>query len=361
VADGLLGKHRVLAPLLGPAYAYFIGFFEILALGVILSCVSFLWRRNVVKVNRFHKREMKGWPSLDANLILVIEIALVGSFLLMNAADLQLQSAGKEGYVPTGPFVVSSLVSPLFSGVSDSTLVAIERGLWWFHILGILFFLNYVTYSKHLHIMMAFPNTFYGDLDTAAGKMKNMPEVQAEVALMMDPEGAFSANAAPPPERFGAQDVGDLSWKNILDAYSCTECGRCTAVCPANKTGKLLSPRKIMMDTRDRAEVLGRAHDRHGPGHHDGKHLLGNYISQEELLACTTCNACVEECPVNINPLDIILQMRRHLVMDQAQAPAEWNSMFSNVENNMAPWAFPASDRFAWANNIPTANQNKNA
>jgi len=249
--------------------------------------------------------------------------------------------------------------APFFENMSVDTLIVFERALWWVHILGIFFFLNYVTYSKHLHIMLAFPNSYFADLDIPKGKMENMPEIQQEVAMMMDPDAAFSDNAAPPPERFGAKDVTDLNWKNLLDAYSCTECGRCTSACPANITGKALSPRKIMMDTRDRMEELGSAKDKNGADFNDGKSLYGDYISHEELRACTTCNACVEECPVNINPLDIILKLRRHMIMDEAQSPNEWNVMFGNVENNMAPWAFPADDRFNWANNIETKTENK--
>ncbi|MBI1183402.1 4Fe-4S dicluster domain-containing protein [bacterium] len=358
VIDGIFGTHRIFAPLLGAFYPVFISFFEILAVGVFIACIIFLWRRNVTKVQRFHKREMKGWPTLDANLILIFEIILVGALLKMNALDQVLQAKGAEHYVQTGNFLVSQSLTPLFEGWSISTLVVFERTLWWIHILGILFFLNYVTYSKHLHIMLAFPNSYYADLDTPKGTMQNMPEIQNEVAMMMNPDAAFDDNAPPPPERFGAKDVSDLSWKNLLDAYSCTECGRCTAVCPANNTGKQLSPRKIMMDTRDRVEELGAGIDKNGKDYNDGKSLIGDYISHEELRACTTCNACVEECPVNINPLDIILKLRRHMIMDEAQSPNEWNVMFGNVENNMAPWAFPADDRFNWANNLETKKDN---
>jgi len=357
ITDGLLGTHRVLAPVLGSFYPALIGFLEILAVLVFLGCVVFLWRRNISKVARFHKSEMKGWPMLDGNLILVFEIILVGALVTMNAVDLALQAKEAEHYVDTGSFIVSGSFSGIFEGMSIGALVAIERVLWWIHILGILFFLNYVTYSKHLHIMLAFPNTYYADIDKPKGQMENMPEIQSEVAMMMDPEAAFSDDAPPPPERFGAKDVTDLSWKNLLDAYSCTECGRCTSSCPANLTGKQLSPRKIMMDTRDRVEELGKAKDANGADHHDGKSLMGDYISHEELRACTTCNACVEECPVNINPLDIILKMRRHMIMDEAQSPNEWNVMFGNVENNMAPWAFPADDRFNWADSIETKTE----
>lgn len=353
VIDGITGKHRLLAPVLGSFYPVLISFLEILALGVLLSCIVFLWRRNIQKIDRFHKVEMKGWPTLDGNLILVFEIILVGALLLMNATDLALQAQGAEHYHATGSFLVSSYLAPLFASVDTSILIGIDRGLWWIHILGILFFLNYVTYSKHLHIILAFPNTFYGDLDTPKGKMVNMPVIQKEVEMMFNPDAAVNPeDLPPPPEYFGAKDVNDLSWKNVLDAYSCTECGRCTSSCPANLTGKKLSPRKIMMDTRDRAEELGNYIDANGKDSHDGKTLIDNYITAEELRACTTCNACVEECPVNINPLDIILQLRRHMIMDQAQSPNEWNVMFGNIENNMAPWQFSPNDRDKWAMDV---------
>ena len=359
VLDGLFGTHRLIAPFLGSFYPVLIGFLELLAVGVFLACVVFLWRRNISKVKRFHKSEMKGWPALDANLILVFEIVLVVALLLMNATDLQLQKMNAAHYDPTGTFLVSGQLQSLFSGMSVASLTIVERSLWWIHILGILFFLNYVTYSKHLHIMLAFPNTYYADIDTPKGQMENMPAIQNEVALMMNPDAPMDENAPPPPERFGAKDVEDLSWKNLLDAYSCTECGRCTSSCPANLTGKALSPRKIMMDTRDRMEELGEAKDKNGADHHDGKALMGDYVTQEELMACTTCNACVEECPVNINPLDIILKLRRHQIMDEAKSPNEWNVMFGNVENNMAPWAFPADDRFNWADQLETKKESK--
>lgn len=359
ILDGLLGEHRILAPVLGSFYPVLIGFLELLAVGVFLACVVFLWRRNVSKVPRFHNREMKGWPMLDGNLILIFEIILVSALVLMNAVDLSLQEMGAAGYHHTGGFLVSGALSGLFSGIDVSTLAAIERTLWWVHILGILFFLNYVTYSKHLHIMLAFPNAYYADLDKPKGQMENMPEIQNEVAMALNPDAPMDADAPPPPDRFGAKDVEDLSWKNLLDAYSCTECGRCTSACPANITGKALSPRKIMMDTRDRVEELGKAKDQNGADHHDGKSLIGDHITHEELRACNTCNACVEECPVNINPLDIILKLRRHAIMDEANSPQEWNVMFGNVENNMAPWQFSPSDRFNWADNIETKDTKK--
>lgn len=355
VIDGAFGTHRIFAPILGGFYTGLISFLEVLAVGVFLACVAFLWRRNVSKVKRFHKSEMKGWPMLDGNLILVFEIILVSALVLMNGTDLALQIKGAEHYVQTGGFLVSNATVGFFSSFSTDTLVIIERSLWWIHILGIFFFLNYVTYSKHLHIMLAFPNSYYADLENPKGQMENMPAIQNEVQMMMNPDAMDNMDdMPPPPDRFGAKDVTDLSWKNLLDAYSCTECGRCTSACPQNITGKLLSPRKIMMDTRDRMEELGKAKDKNDADHHDGKSLIGDYITHEELQACNTCNACVEECPVNINPLDIILKLRRHQIMDEAISPNEWNVMFGNVENNMAPWAFPADDRFNWADNIET-------
>lgn len=344
ILDGITGQHRLFAPLLGPAYNLLIGCFEVLALLVILGCAIFLIRRNILHIRRFSQREMTAWPKSDANYILIMEIILMGLFLTMNTTDQVLQSQAFAGYTQTGPFWVSSFLKPLFQSLDGGTLMAIERGCWWMHILGVLFFLNYLPYSKHFHIILAFPNAYYTSLQPK-GKMTNMPDIQREVLLAFEP--AEGGEAATPPEQFGAKDVRDLSWKNLMDAYSCTECGRCTAACPASLTGKLLSPRKIMMDTRDRLEEVGRHLDR-GPAADDGKSLLGDYILEEELRACTTCNACVEECPVSINPLDIILQLRRYLIMDQAKAPAEWNAMFANIENNMAPWKFPPDERDQW-------------
>lgn len=359
IADGLTSEHRIFAPFLGGFYTFMISFFELLAVGVFISCVVFLWRRNVQKIPRFHNREMKGWPMLDGNLILIFEIILVGALLFMNAADLQIQDAtgiADSHYVNTGTFLISGLLQPIFSGVHHETLIFFERTLWWVHILGILFFLNYVTYSKHLHIILAFPNTWYGEPEPQRGKMDNMPEIQNEVQMMLNPDAAPDGEAPPPPDRFGARDVPDLSWKNILDAYSCTECGRCTSACPANQTGKLLSPRKIMMDVRDRAEEIGHQRDKKKDEAGD-KSLIGAYIKHEELLACTTCNACVEECPVNINPLDIIFKLRRHMIMDEAKSPSEWNVMFGNVENNMAPWQFSPEDRFKWSEGLESSKE----
>ncbi|MET6998163.1 (Fe-S)-binding protein [Chitinophaga defluvii] len=349
ILDGILGTHRLFAPVLGSLYGVLIGCFEILAVLVILGCAVFLIRRNLLKLRRFISKDLDGWPRSDANYILITEIVLMLLFLTMNTADQVLQAHGTEHYIATGSFWVTGMFTPLLSGLSDSTLIALERGCWWLHILGVLAFLNYLPYSKHLHIMLAFPNAYFSSLQPK-GRMANMPAVQHEVQLMLQPELAANAPASDAVPKFGAKDVSDLTWKNLLDAYSCTECGRCSAACPANLTGKLLSPRKIMMDTRDRAEEVGRHIKANGGTFSDdGKALLRDYISEEELRACTSCNACVEECPVSINPLDIILQLRRHLVMEESSAPAEWNMMFSNIENNMAPWKFSPDDRDKWA------------
>ncbi|MVT09206.1 (Fe-S)-binding protein [Chitinophaga tropicalis] len=348
ILDGIFGTHRLFAPLLNGLYPVLIGCFEVLAVLVIVGCATFLIRRNIVKVKRLAQHELDGWPRSDANYILITEIVLMLLFLTMNTADQALQQHGHEHYIATGPFWISGQFVPLFSGLSDTALVAIERGCWWMHILGVLAFLNYLPYSKHLHIILAFPNAYYADL-RPKGKMENMPAVQKEVQLMLQPELAADEPPADGIPKFGAKDVPDLTWKNLLDAYSCTECGRCTAACPANITGKKLSPRKIMMDTRDRAEEIGAQVAKTGTFAEDGKALLRDYISEEELRACTSCNACVQECPVSINPLHIILQLRRHLVMEESSAPQEWNMMFSNIENNMAPWKFSPDDRDKWA------------
>ncbi len=339
VIDGLAGTHRIFAPVLGSAYTVALNIFEFLAVAVLFSCVVFLIRRNVLKVDRFTKPEMKGWPALDANLILIIEITLMMAILKMNAADQVLQSRGVEGYTATGSFFFSSLMIPLFSSFDTAFLVFVERASWWFHIIGILAFAVYVTYSKHLHIFLAFPNTYYSNLEPK-GKIKNMDEVTTEVKTML---GIATEGSAPPAEiaRFGAKDATDLSWKSLMESYTCTECGRCTAECPANQTGKLLSPRKVMMETRDRIEEIGK-------GEGKDKSLLGDYITKEEINACTSCNACTEACPVNIDPLSIILEMRRYVAMEESGSPASWNAMFANVETNFAPWKFAPSDRFKW-------------
>lgn len=345
VLDGILGTHRLFAPFLGSLYNWLINAFEFLALGVLLVCVVFLSRRNLLKLKRFLSKDLNGWPRTDANYILFTEIVLMSLFLIMNAADQTLQSRGNEHYLPTGAFYISGWLSPLFSGMSDSSLVVLERSCWWLHIAGIFAFLNYLPYSKHLHIMLAFPNAYYARLEPT-GKMKNMPAVQNEVLYAMQPETA-PADAAP-PAHFGAKDVFELSWKNLLDAYSCTECGRCSTACPANMTGKLLSPRKIMMSTRDRLEEVGKNINQNKTFVADNKSLLHDYISVEELRACTTCNACVEACPVSISPLDIITELRRSLIMEESNAPQEWNGTFSNIENNFAPWKFSPDDRDKW-------------
>lgn len=344
--DGLAGTHRIFAPVLGTLYGILVGCFEVLAALVIIGCAIFLVRRNMLKLKRFISKDLDGWPRSDANYILMTEIVLMLLFLSMNAADTVLQSRGAEHYVQAGPFWISGMIAPLFDGFSNHFLVGIERAAWWLHILGVLAFLNYLPFSKHLHIILAFPNAYYADL-RPKGKMENMPAIQQEVLYAMQPELAANAPAQEGVPKFGAKDVQDLTWKNLLDAYACTECGRCSAACPATQTGKALSPRLIMMKTRDRAEEKGR-HIEAGTVESDQQTLLRDYITEEELRACTTCNACVEECPVSINPLHIILQMRRHLVMEESSAPQEWNMMFSNIENNMAPWKFSPDDRDAW-------------
>jgi len=348
IIDGLVGTHRLFAPLLGGLYTFLINAFEILAFLVLAGCVVFLLRRNVVKLKRFISGDLDGWPRSDANYILITEIILMLLFLTLNASDTLLQERGMEHYAahPTGNFILSQYLHPLLNGLGNNGLVWVERFCWWLHIVGILAFLNYLPYSKHLHIVLAFPNSYYARLEPL-GEMENMEAIQKEVLYAMQPELAPTGNSEP-PAKFGAKDVTDLSWKNLLDAYSCTECGRCSAACPATQTGKLLSPRKIMMDTRDRAEEIGKEINKNGKAGEDGKSLLHDYISVEELRACTTCNACVQECPVSISPLDIILQLRRYLVMEESNTPPEWAAMFSNVENNFAPWKFSPDERDKW-------------
>ena len=347
VLDGLFGTHRIFLPLLGETfYSLLINFFEFLALAVVLVCVVFLVRRNVLPIARFRSPELAKFPRLDANLILISEILLMKAFFGMNMADAVLQARGAEHYHACGPFWISSFFAPLVDSWPTSVLIIYERSLWWLHIAGILGFALYVTYSKHLHIALAFPNTWYARLNQK-GEMRNMDNITTEVKIAL---GLAQDSGAPAATgSFGAKDATDLNWKHLMDAYSCSECGRCTSVCPANLTGKKLSPRKIMMDVRDRITEIGEGMDKNPDWKGDGKSLLGDYTTQEEILACTSCNACVEACPIQINPLDIILEMRRYSIMEATQAPASWNSMFSNMENNGAPWAMPASERGKWA------------
>lgn len=355
IIDGLFGTHRVFS-FLGAGYDLLIGSFEILALLVLIAVVIFLLRRNVIKLQRFVSSDLKGWPKSDANYILYFEIVLMSLFLLMNAADFHLQNipGGFSHYDLAGSFPVSQYLAPLFDNMNPTSVAFFERIFWWLHIAGILIFLNYLYFSKHLHILLAFPNTYYADLNPK-GQFDNLASVTSEVKLMMDPNA--DPYAAPVvdentvPGKFGASDVQDLNWVQLLNAYTCTECGRCTSSCPANQTGKKLSPRKIMMDTRDRLEEVGKNIDaNNGTFVPDNKSLLNNYISPEELWACTSCNACVEECPVNISPLSIIMDMRRYLVMEQSAAPMSLNAMMTNIENNGAPWQYNQQDRLNWKN-----------
>ena len=352
VIDGFLGTHRIFAPFLGSFYDILIGIFEVFAALVLVSVILFWTRRNVIRIKRFWKAEMKGWPKWDADIILYSEVILMGLFLTMNASDYWLQINAQDPYYQTaGSFPVSQWITPLFDGLSIAQVIAVERTAWWLHIAGILLFMNYLYYSKHLHIILAFPNTWFAKL-TPKGQFTNMQAVTDEVKLMLDPNAdpyaASSIDTA--PSTFGAADVFDLNWVQLMNAYSCTECGRCTAECPASQTGKKLSPRKIMMDTRDRLTEVGSFLNK-------GKEvnantLLDNYISREELWACTSCNACTEACPIDIDPLSIITDMRRYLVMEQSAAPTALNNMMSNVENNGAPWPFNQQDRIAWRDEI---------
>ena len=344
VIDGLIGTHRVFSGM-GVFYGFLIASFELLAVLVIFAVSVFWIRRNIIKVKRFFEDSMKGWPKLDADLILYFEIILMSLFLLMNATDVTFQNMNNGN-------IISGFIYPLFENYSAESLHILERTFWWMHITGILLFLNYLYFSKHLHILLAFPNTFYASLDNK-GKMNNLKSVTNEVNLMLNDNGAAleenSEENMNDIMKFGASDVSDLNWLQLLNAYSCTECGRCTSVCPANITGKKLSPRKIMMDTRDRLEEVSRNIDKNkGSFVDDGKKLIDDYISREELWACTSCNACVEECPISIDPLSIILDMRRYLVMEEASAPAELNNMMSNIENNGAPWPYNQMDRLNW-------------
>jgi len=352
--DGFAGTHRVFRPAIGGFYTFMISFIEILSVLALIATIIFLSRRNLIKVPRLNMKEMKGWPKMDGNMILFMELILVTCIFTMNGADEALYSAGHSHAEALGDdsfrFTISSLISPMFDGMSVGTLHTLERIGWWGHIFMVFAFMNYLPYSKHFHIFLAFPNTFYSNLDPK-GRFTNMESVTNEVKLMMDPNAdpyAAPAEGAAEPQRFGAKDVTDLTWKNLLDSYTCTECGRCTSSCPANITGKELSPRKIMMDTRDRLTEVGENIRKNGKDHDDGKSLLGDYIKEEEIWACTSCNACVQECPVNIDPLSIIVDLRRYLVMEESKIPTELTGMLTNIENNGAPWQFSPTDRLNW-------------
>lgn len=350
VLDGLLGTHRLFAPYMGSMYNVLIATFEVFAALVLISVVIFWLRRNALKIKRFWKPELKGWPKKDADYILYFELILMTLFLSMNATDALLQQRNEPHYIQAGLFPVSQFLAPVFSSLSVATLVMLERTFWWLHITGILIFLNYLYYSKHLHILLAFPNTYFQNLNPL-GSFRNNKTVTEEVKLMMDPSAdPYAAPAGNVVDKFGASDVTDLNRIQLLNAYTCTECGRCTDVCPANQTGKMLSPRKIMMDTRDRLEEVGKNTPKNEPFKPDGKQLLNDYISSEELWACTSCNACVEACPIGIDPLSIIMDMRQYLVMEQSAAPSDLNNMMSNIENNGAPWPFSNQDRMLWTN-----------
>ena len=348
IIDGIFGTHRVFS-FLGSFYGFLIGSFEILAFLVLVACVVFFFRRNFMSIKRFLSPEMKGWPKSDANIILVFEVLLMFAFLLMNASDSLLYQLNDPHYTVAFSNPISQFLIPLIEGNSISSLILIERASWWFHILGIFAFLNYLVVSKHLHIILAFPNVYYSNLNPL-GQFTNMNAVTEEVKKMMDPNidpFAVSPDAAM-PDRFGAKDVIDLNKIQLLNAYSCTECGRCTSECPANQTGKLLSPRKIMMDVRDRIHEVGKNIDTNGTFKDDNKSLLNDYITKEELWACTSCNACTDACPINIDPLSIIVDLRRYLVMEESAAPMEINNIFNNIENNGAPWQFSTNDRLNW-------------
>lgn len=348
IIDGLIGSHRIFAPFLGKFYDFLVGSFEVLAFSVLGAVLIFWTRRNIVKIKRFWKPEMQGWSKRDADFILYFEIVLMMMFLLMNATDSLLQQKGVEAYTKGGSFPISQFLYPLFEGLSIQNLIILERSFWWSHIIGVLFFLNYLYYSKHLHIVLAFPNTFYANLDPD-GKFEVNSHIKKEVMLMLNPDQTMTDSQLHPPDKFGASDVFDLKWTQLMNAYSCTECGRCTEVCPANQTGKKLSPRKIMMDTRDRLEEVGNnINVNKGVFKDDQKQLLNNYINPEELWACTSCNACVDACPIAIDPLSIIMDMRQYLVMEQSAAPQELNIMMGNIENNGAPWPFSNQDRLKW-------------
>ncbi len=350
ILDGITGQHRIFAPYLGPFYNILIASFEILALLVLISVFFFWTRRNIVKIKRFLNPEMKGWPKQDANNILYFEVVLMLLFLSMNATDSLLQDIDAVDYIKAGSFPISQFLKPLFSGFLLETLIILERSFWWLHITGIFIFMNYLYYSKHLHILLAFPNTYFANLEIK-GKFKVNPQIKTEVQLMLDPQAVIPEASPTTPDKFGVSDVFDLSWVQLMNSYSCTECGRCSSECPANITGKKLSPRAVMMKTRDRLEEVGRNINKN-KGHFvpDGKQLLNDYITPEELWACTSCNACVEACPIEIDPLSIIMDMRQYLTLEQSAAPSELNSMMANVENNGAPWPFSNQDRLQWAN-----------
>ena len=352
VIDGVLGTHRFLAPYMGSFYNFLIAFFELLAFAVIISVSVFWIRRNFLKIKRFLSNDLKGWPKNDANYILYIEVVLMFLFLNMNATDQVLQNANYSYYGDYGSFPISSFILPLYYNFEVTSVVIIERASWWLHILGILFFLNYLYYSKHLHILLAFPNTYFSKIKSGGG-FDNLDSVYKEVKAMLDPavDPYSTNNTNQQIEKFGANDVFDLNWFQLLNAYTCTECGRCSSECPANQTGKLLSPRSIMMKTRDRIEEVGKNIDKNKVFKDDGKKLLNDYITKEELWACTTCNACVESCPIGIDPLSIIIDLRRYMVMEESSAPAEINNMMNNLENNGAPWPFNQQDRLNWINN----------
>jgi len=348
--DGISGTHRVFS-FTGSLYPVLISSFEFFGVAVVLGCIVFLSRRNIIRLKRFWSSEMKIWPRTDANIILVTEILLMSAILTMNSTDGILQIRNNPHYPAVGSFILSGLLQPLFSGLSDGTLIFLERFCWWFHIVGVLAFLNYIPYSKHFHVFLSFPNVYYSKLDSP-GKIAHMPSITKEIKMMLS--GNVDYNSAEGGEdigQFGSKDCRDFTWKVLMDAYTCTECGRCTSSCPANLTGKKLSPRKVVMDIRDRLEYLGRNIRKYGAEFTDDKSLL-DLVTAEELWACTTCNACAIECPVNIDPVAMIVEMRRYLVMEKAAAPAELNAIFSNIENNGAPWQFSNEDRLLWADNI---------
>lgn len=353
VLDGLTGQHRMFLPIIGiDLYRFLINSFEWLALGVFAVCVVFFIRRNVLAIKRFRQPELKGWPAKDANTILIYECVLMWLFLSMNAADSNLQALGDAHYPLTGSFVISQFLQPIVNFGGNAEAIHIyERTAWWLHIIGIFGFALYLSWSKHLHVILAFPNVYFSRLKPA-GEINNMPVISYEVKSMLGLSVEGMATPPAEPARFGAKDVTDLTWKNIMEAYSCTECGRCTSACPANMTGKLLSPRKIMMDTRDRAQEVAELVYVGEKPNSDKKSLYQDFITKEELMACTTCNACVDACPININPLEIILEMRRYVALEESATPASWNSMFQNMENNAAPWAFPPSDRANWTEKL---------